>query len=147
MLAWHFASTSKSMCFFALMHGGHGYWVFSKHNRDAHSTFTVTQQSSQSSWGSVNFTMTMSDCGFPTKAVFWPTYETSTVRHKSDEQTMAGSDKDKQRIYLIRYVHTKFCKFPPEIFLPEKPLKIHRRKRFTLFRFNNRFNTVLLQSN
>ncbi len=76
----------------------------------------------------VNFAMKTPSSGFPTKAMFLPSYESSIVCQDSGEQTMAGSDEGKNGGFIVSLKReSKFCKLPPSDFLLEHFSKIHHK--------------------
>ena len=81
-------------------------------------------------WVRVDFTMKTPFSGFPTKAMFLPSYESSIVCQESGEQTMAGSDEGKNAgktaglsCYLKR--NPSLVNFHSSDFSPEHFPKIH----------------------
>ena len=74
----------------------------------------------------VNFAMKTPSSGFPTKAMFLPSYESSIVCQDSGEQTMAGSDEGKNGGFIVLLKReSKACKLPPSDFLSEHFPSIH----------------------
>ena len=80
----------------------------------------------QSLWVSVDFSMKTPSSGFPTKAMFLRSYESSIVCQNFGEQTMAGADEGKNGGFIVLLKReSKACKLPPSDFLSEHFPSIH----------------------